>query len=200
VRSLVFFILISFPLCCLGQLTDAEIYDLKGGRVKNDTSYVYWLPYESGKRYLLVQASNSKMSHRDELSADFKMKTGESICAAREGIIIDFRSNSDKGGLQEENLADGNFVKVQHADGSIAKYWHLQKNGVEVKVGDKVQKGQVIGKSGNTGYTAFPHLHFQVIDKSGKQILTRFQTKKGIKYLRPGKWYRCVHVEQSNEY
>jgi len=194
-KAFALFVLVSFPLSCFCQLTDEQIYDLKGGRAPKDTSYVYWLPYESGKRYLLVQASNSKMSHRDELSADFKMKNGEAICAARDGVIIALRSDSDKGGLHEENLADGNFIKVQHNDGSIAKYWHLQKDGVEVKVGDKVEKGQVIGKSGNTGYTAFPHLHFQIVDKSGKQILPRFYTKKGIKYLRPGKWYRCIHVE-----
>src|SRR6188768_3782327 len=113
-RFFLSFFLVSSSFFCFSQLTDDQIHDLKGGRVKEDTSYVYWLPYASGKRYLLVQASNSTMSHKNELSADFKMKTGEVICAAREGIIIDFRSDSDRGGLHEENLADGNFVKVQH--------------------------------------------------------------------------------------
>jgi len=159
-RYLIFFILLSFSLPCLSQLTDDQIHDLKYGRVQQDTSYIYWLPYQSGKRYLLVQASNSAMSHKDELSADFKMKTGEVICAAREGLVVDSRSDSDKGGLKEENLGDGNYVKIQHDNGSIAKYWHLQKNGVLVKIGDRVQKGQAIGKSGNTGYTAFPSFTF----------------------------------------
>ena len=133
------------------------------------------------------------MSHKDELSLDFKMKNGSKICASREGIVIDARSDSYKGGLKEENLADGNYIMVRHIDGSVSKYWHLEKNGVYVKVGDYVKKGQIIGASGNTGYTAFPHLHFQVNDHSGKQILTRFHSTKGDIYLRPGKWYRCVH-------
>ncbi len=47
-------------------------------------------------------------------------------------------------------------------DGSIAYYWHLQKDGVLVNIGDTVQTGQWIGLSGNTGYSAFPHLHFEV--------------------------------------
>jgi murein DD-endopeptidase MepM/ murein hydrolase activator NlpD len=168
--------------------------DLKTGRRKEDTSYVYWLPYAENKRFLLIQASNSKMSHRDELSLDFKMKKGSKICAAREGVVIEARGDSDKGGLKEENLHDGNYIIIRHPDGSIAKYWHLEKDGVFVKVGDTVQKGQPIGASGNTGYTAFPHLHFQINDKTGRQILTRFYTRRGIKYLRPGNWYKCVRL------
>lgn len=36
-------------------------------------------------------------------------------------------------------------------------------------------------------------LHFQINDATGRQILTRFYTRKGILYLRPGNWYKCVH-------
>jgi murein DD-endopeptidase MepM/ murein hydrolase activator NlpD len=172
------------------QLTDREIYDLKGGRVANDTSYVYWLPYESGKSYWFVQGANSKMSHRNELSYDFKMKEGSKICAARGGIVVSVRGDSNKGGLKQENLGDGNYIIIQHNDDSRAHYWHLQTDGIAVKEGDTVLKGQLIGFSGNTGYSAFPHLHFQVRDAQNREILVRFQTKKGIKYLRPAKWYK----------
>ncbi|HEY8896784.1 MAG TPA: M23 family metallopeptidase [Niastella sp.] len=175
------------------QLSDREIYDAKGGRIKNDTSYVYWLPYMPGKKFFLAQAANSHMSHKDELSLDFKMKKGSQICAAREGVVIEVKKDSDKGGLKDEYLSQGNHIIIQHNDGSIAQYWHLEKDGAYVNVGDTIQKGQLIGLSGNTGYTAFPHLHFQVKDKTGKQILTRFVTRKGIIYLRPAKWYKCCH-------
>lgn len=182
-----------FPLIGFSQLSDREILDLKRNSIKEDTSYVYWLPYESGKKYLLVQAANSKLSHKNELSADFKMKIGTSICAARAGLVIDVKTNSDVGGLKTENISDGNFIIIQHQDGSIAKYWHLSVNGTLVSLGDNVKKGQVIAKSGNTGYSAFPHLHFQITDRYGKQLLPRFYTRKGIKYLKPGKWYTAVH-------
>lgn len=79
-------------------MSDREILDLKRNHLKEDTSYVYRLPYELGKKFLLVQASNSKLSHKNELSADFKMKIGTSICAARDGLVIDLKSNSDVGG------------------------------------------------------------------------------------------------------
>jgi len=192
-KLLISFTFLLFCQSSLAQLSDSEVMDLKSGRKKDDTSYVYWLPYEESRSFLLIQASNSKMSHKAELSLDFKMKKSSKICAAREGIVTEARGDSDKGGLKEENLADGNYIIIRHMDGSIAKYWHLEKDGVFVQVGDTVQKGQLIGSSGNTGYTAFPHLHFQINDATGRQILTRFYTRRGIKYLRPGNWYKCVH-------
>ena len=182
----------SFYLHAAAQLNDTEIRNLKGGRIKNDTSYVYYLPYKKGNSYLFIQGANSKMSHQNELSFDFKMKKGSAICAARDGVVIATKSDSKTGGMKAEYLDDGNHIIVQHEDGSVAQYWHLQQNGVLVQVGDKVQKGQQIGLSGNTGYTAFPHLHFQVIDAAGREILLRFQTKKGIIYLKPGHWYKGV--------
>lgn len=182
-------------LVCLSssaQLTDQEIYDRKGGRLLNDTSYIYSLPYLKGTRHLFIQGANSKYSHQNELSYDFKMKQGSMIAAARPGIVIETKSDSKTGGLKPENLADGNHIIIQHSDGSIAKYWHLQFEGVLVNKGDTVQQGQAIGLSGNTGYSAFPHLHFQVFDKNNKNILVRFQTKHGVKYIRPGRSYKSV--------
>lgn len=182
-------------LVCLSssaQLTDQEIYDRKGGRLLNDTSYIYSLPYLKGTRHLFIQGANSKYSHQNELSYDFKMKQGSTISAARPGTVIETKSDSKTGGLKPENLADGNHIIIQHSDGSIAKYWHLQFEGVLVNKGDTVQQGQAIGLSGNTGYSAFPHLHFQVFDKNNKNILVRFQTKHGVKYIRPGRSYKSV--------
>ena len=187
------------PLFCQQTINDYSIRDLKGGQYKKDSSYVYWLPFKKGKRYLLIQGYDSKMSHQDELALDFKMKPGSKITAAREGKVIAFREDSDKGGLKDEYLSEGNYIIIQHKDGTQANYWHLKKNGVLVNLGDSVTKGQLIGLSGNTGYTAFPHLHFEVVPgnsnngyKNFNQLATRFQTKKGIRYLRPGKYYRSV--------
>lgn len=193
-KVLLIVIFLGSAFSLFAQLPDSGVRDAKSGRIINDTSYVYQLPWENGKRHLLIQAANSRMSHRNELSLDFKMKTGTRIFAAREGTVVEVKADSDKGGLQEEMLSQGNHIIILHADGSRAKYWHLQKEGVFVKAGDTVTKGQLIGASGNTGYTAFAHLHFQVVDRNGRQLLTRFYTRKGIIYLRPGKWYRSINT------
>jgi murein DD-endopeptidase MepM/ murein hydrolase activator NlpD len=175
--------------------TNYSIRDLKEGKFKSDSSYVYALPFEKGKKVFLIQAYDSKMSHKNELALDFKVKKGTRVCAARDGVVSSLRKDSDKGGLKQENLSDGNYIIIQHSDGSSGMYWHLQEDGVLVNVGDTVKKGQVIGLSGNTGYSAFPHLHFEVqgYDAGGnyKQLPTRFETNKGISYLRPAKFYRA---------
>ena len=169
--------------------SDYSIRELKNGSFANDNTYIYSLPFQKGKKVYLVQAYDSKFSHKGENALDFKVKEGTAICAAREGTVIAARSDSDKGGLKPEHLSDGNFISIQHSDGSVAHYWHLKKDGVLVAAGDTVTKGQMIGYSGNTGYSAFPHLHFEVV-QNGKQVPTRFSTKKGVKYLRPSKFYR----------
>src|SRR5688500_7724980 len=115
-----------FNLCfasAIAQLSDQDIRGLKSGSIKDDSTYVYWLPYEKGESYLLVQAANSKMSHKNELAYDFKMKKGSKICAARGGIVMDARSNSNKGGLKPGNLSDGNYIIILHEDDSKAYYW-----------------------------------------------------------------------------
>lgn len=182
-----------FTANCFSQ-RQYSVEDLKAGRFTNDSSYIYTLPFEKGKKVFLIQAYDSKMSHKGEFALDFKVKEKTKICAARDGIVIASRKDSDKGGLKPEHLSDGNYISIQHVDGSVAHYWHLQKEGVFVKTGDTVKARQWIGYSGNTGYSAFPHLHFEVqgYDASGnyQQIPTRFYTKKGVIYLRPGKFYR----------
>jgi murein DD-endopeptidase MepM/ murein hydrolase activator NlpD len=188
----ILFIIYIISLTASAQLTDKEIHNLKGGKVKPDNSYVYHLPFANGSKFLLIQAYNSKMSHKNELSLDFKMKKGSKICAAREGVVTATKEDSDVGGLKDEYYNKGNHIIIEHSDGSIAMYWHLQKDGVLVNIGDTIAKGQLIGYSGNTGYTAFPHLHFQVQNKNGGDIATRFITKKGIMYLRPGKQHKAV--------
>lgn len=174
------------------QLTYTDIRNLKGGHIKLDTSYIYRLPFSSGSKFLLIQAYNSKMSHKNELSLDFKMKKGSKICAARPGVVVSVKEDSNVGGLKDEYLSQGNHIIIQHDDSSEAMYWHLQKDGVLVNMGDTVSKGQHIGYSGNTGFTAFAHLHFQVQNKDGNDIATRFHTRKGTIYLRPAKWYKCI--------
>ena len=175
------------------QLSDKEIRDLKSGRTVDDSSHVYTLPWAKGKTYMFIQGSNTSFSHKGELAYDFKLKEGSPVHAARGGMVTAVRNDSEEGGLKKENLADGNYIFILHNDGSTAQYWHFKLGGVLVKEGEKIEQGQLIGYSGNTGYSAFPHLHFQVTDANGKEILVRFATVKGDSYLRPGKMYKRRH-------
>ncbi len=171
----------------------SQVRKLQKGIVKEDTSFVYSLPFEKKIKHRLVQGYFSRFSHKERAALDFKMKIGTPVCAARDGVIVRVKEDGDKGGWNKKYRPYGNVIVVQHADGSRAGYWHLQYNGVLVNAGDTVRQGQIIGLNGKTGYTLFPHLHFIVWRSNNnqwQQIPTRFQTSKGILYLRPYKFYK----------
>jgi hypothetical protein len=170
---------------------------LRKGIIRDDTSYVYALPFEDHTSHLLVQGYFGLFTHKERAALDFKMKRGTKILAARDGVVIRLKEDGSHGAANRKYRNEGNYVIIQHPDSSRSGYWHLQKDGVLVNIGDHVQKGQLIALSGKTGYTAFPHLHFLVwgFDNKGRwqQIATRFQTSKGIKYLKAINRYRSVN-------
>ena len=75
---------------------------------------------------------------------------------------MDIKEDSDKVGYSQEFAKHGNFVAIEHRDGTFATYYHLKKDGVLVRIGESVDRGDQLGYSGNTGYSSGPHLHFQV--------------------------------------
>jgi murein DD-endopeptidase MepM/ murein hydrolase activator NlpD len=80
---------------------------------------------------------------------DFRVKSGTAVVAAANGTVV----SSGWGG------AYGNRIEVDHGNGYITTYSHLSK--IVIKDG-KVAAGQEIGKSGSSGNTTGPHLHFEV--------------------------------------
>lgn len=174
--------------------------DLQKGRGTDSTSFVYELPYKTGSSHLVVQGYYSAYSHKNRAAIDFKMKKGTKITAARSGIVVRLKEDSNEGGLNKKYRQSANLLVIQHDDGTRAGYWHLQQNGVLLNLGDTVKQGQVIALSGKTGYAALPHLHFLVwTNKNGQwqQVPTRFQTATGNKYLRPFKSYKNKEQPQA---
>ena len=188
------FITILFTSCVASKDPQrTSIRNLQKGKIADDTSYVYALPYQKGKTHLVIQGYYTSFSHKNRVAIDFKMKRGTKITAARDGVVVRLKEDGDRGGLKREYRQYGNYVVLQHEDGTRAGYWHLQKNGVLVNLGDTVKQGQPIGLSGKTGYSALPHLHFIVWTNNNgqwQQIPTRFDAKKKPRYLRPFHWYR----------
>jgi murein DD-endopeptidase MepM/ murein hydrolase activator NlpD len=192
-----FLFIISLVILC-GCVSTKDPYkryvrNLQKGKIKEDTSYVYQLPYEEGKTYTMLQGYFSPFSHKNRAALDFKLKRGTKICAARGGIVIRVKEDGDRGGWNRKYRPYGNNIVIEHPDGSRAGYWHLQKDGALVNVGDTVSAGQVIALSGKTGYAALPHLHFLVwTSRNGnwQAVPTRFRTSNGVKYLRPLRKYR----------
>jgi murein DD-endopeptidase MepM/ murein hydrolase activator NlpD len=81
---------------------------------------------------------------------DFHAGSGTPVAAANDGVVI----------IAQGMFYEGNLVVVDHGQGFSTLYMHLSK--IEVKVGDRVHKGQRLGLSGATGRVTGPHLHLGV--------------------------------------
>lgn len=122
----------------------------------------YILPFKSGTEHEVVVSTGHyrKSNHGVGLYAlDFIMPIGTPIVAARAGHVVALREQFHDGNGQDLHE---NFVFIQHDDGTIARYIHLTHDGVLVEMGEQVNAGQLIAKSGDTGQTGGHHLHFDV--------------------------------------
>jgi len=131
---------------------------------EHDTEALYHLPYESGKSHRVTQGYNGRLTHQgqEQYAVDFDMREGTPVCAARDGVVVDVKESSKKGGPRKSYRGLSNHVSIAHADGTIGEYHHLQHNSVIVEIGQRVPAGTVIALSGNTGYSTRPHLHLGV--------------------------------------
>ena len=86
---------------------------------------------------------------------DFGAACGAPAKAAKSGTVV----------AVEYHHASGNRVKIDHGNGVITGYYHLQ--GFNTSVGAKVSQGDVIGYVGSTGRSTGCHLHFAKMDEAG---------------------------------
>lgn len=75
----------------------------------------------------------------------------------------------------------GNWVKIQHDDGTVAIYGHFNNSQPMVSVGQRVEAGEAIGKLGSTGNSTGPHLHFELRGKNGVGYLDPFSYFTNLK-------------------
>ena len=122
----------------------------------------YILPFEPGNARLVWRTtSHFNPGNRGVglYAIDFEMPIGTPVIAARAGKVVAVQGRFKDG--NDRDLEE-NFVMIQHADNTVARYIHLKLGGALVAVGDEVKQGQRIALSGNTGQTGGPHLHFDV--------------------------------------
>lgn len=111
---------------------------------------------------------------------------GADVLAVADGTIVGVRDGEvehrpltaqpEPESLTTEGLF-GNYVVIDIGSHAFAGYAHLARGSVRVKLGDHVHKGQVIGRLGQSGNSAAPHLHFQLADAP------TFEGSEGIPYV-----------------
>ena len=164
----------------------------------HDDTYKYRLPYKLNTSKMVSQSFNGTFSHygNSQYAVDFAMKIGTRIYAARSGVVVNIKNDGSKHG-GKKYIREANFIIIRHSDGTYAKYAHLKKGAVKVKIGEKIKRGDFIGLSGNTGFTNGPHLHFIVFKgktyNSRESIPIKFISSQGVIY-KPirGRRYKAV--------
>lgn len=164
----------------------------------SDPDYVYALPYATGESYRVLQGFGAEFSHTglEYFAVDFDMTEGTPVHAARGGRVARIVEHNDRGCWEDGCGKFANYIVVLHDDGTTGEYYHLRRDGALVEPGERIERGQKIGLSGNTGHTTMPHLHFAVYRATEwgrtQSLAIRFETSEGVvDRIRSGRRYRA---------
>lgn len=156
--------------------------------------FVYAVPFGGTARRALIQGFGGSETHLGSMrySLDFAMPQHTPVLAAREGTVLYVQDGFTRGGADPRLLERANLVVIAHGDGTMASYGHLAP-GIAVRVGQRVAEGQLLGRSGQTGFAGQPHLHFHVgvrmLGEPGRTIPIRLRDRDGVVLeLSEGTW------------
>ena len=96
--------------------------------------------------------------------------TFDYVVAHSDGEVVAVVSHIDYNTSKSGKRTYGNYVKIRHDNGMYTLYAHMKYGSVEVKVGQRVTKGQTLGYMGNTGYSFGAHLHFELRNENDQYI------------------------------
>ncbi|MES2023607.1 MAG: peptidoglycan DD-metalloendopeptidase family protein [Patescibacteria group bacterium] len=112
---------------------------------------------EAGKRLYATGSHNG---------VDFRASVGTPVKAMADGIV----SGTGDTDIQCPGVSFGRFVLIKYNNGLASTYGHLSL--IKVSIGQKVARGEVVGYSGNTGYSTGPHLHVSVYARDAVDLKT----------------------------
>lgn len=123
---------------------------------------IYLLPFAPGARYPVSQGncSTGADGHQgsERYAYDFDLPIGTEVLAMRSGTVVHTEAAHHDGEIASKGF--DNYVVIRHSDGTHGLYAHLTHDGALCEVGQHVEQGQAIARSGNTGNTNnWPHLH-----------------------------------------
>lgn len=125
--------------------------------------------YETGGLYLFPVPDGDEITQEyseQHKAWDIAAVTGSAVVAAEEGTVTYVQiwdGSYDTTGM----ISYGHMIRIEHPDGNTTPYAHLSE--INVQQGEKVVRGQRIGRVGSTGNSTGPHLHFEVMSETGKK-------------------------------
>jgi murein DD-endopeptidase MepM/ murein hydrolase activator NlpD len=128
----------------------------------------------------IVAVDDSGRTHRGDVTKNENYFCfGREIYAPADGMVVEaidgVRDNTP--GSMNTYCLVGNCVVIEHRTNEFSVLAHFQRGSVAVKAGDRVQRGQLLGKCGNSGNSSEPHLHYHLQDSA------IFQDAFGIKCM-----------------
>jgi len=138
--------------------------------------------YETGGLYLFPVPDGDEITQEyseQHKAWDIAAVTGSAVVAAEEGTVTYVQiwdGSYDTTGM----MSYGHMIQIEHPDGNTTLYAHLSE--INVQQGEKVVRGQRIGRVGSTGNATGPHLHFEVITSEGKADPAEYL------WTMPGEW------------
>jgi len=144
-------------------------------RTDPKSRYHYRLPFGEGP-FLVTQAFRGRASHQDphnRFAVDFAMPVGTPILSARAGVVMEAMGDYFWAGDNLDYYGPrSNLVRILHDDGTMALYAHIQRGSLAVAEGQRVAAGDMLARSGNTGYSSGPHLHFCILVNIGMEVVS----------------------------
>lgn len=133
-------------------------------------------PFAAGQAFLVSQEFGGSKTHEgadNRFAVDIAMPIGTDVLAVREGVVMDVEDDFNRGGTDPEKyLHKANNVRLLHDDGTMSVYAHLDLASTQVRPGARVRAGQPLARSGNTGFSTGPHLHFVIQQNTGMELIS----------------------------
>jgi murein DD-endopeptidase MepM/ murein hydrolase activator NlpD len=149
-----------------GNRTSTEHTSLAANPTPTESNPLNGFMYPFNHYRPMSQAYNGT-THRGRMSyaVDLAAGIGTPVFAMRSGTVVGIEDRFPDTGGGRENISKFNYVWIEHDGGYRSAYLHLKQGftgSINIKVGDRVRGGQLIGFSGNSGWSSGPHLHVEV--------------------------------------
>jgi len=150
--------------------------------------------------FLIVDESGKTYRGEGKKNEDYPA-FGRKILVPADGVVTEvIRGVRDNvPGSMNPYSALGNAVVIQHREHEVSVLAHLKQGAIEVKAGDRVKRGQLLGLCGNSGNSSEPHLHYHLqntpIVQDGTGIKCFFQDVLLTREGKTEKIKRCSPVK-----
>ncbi len=129
----------------------------------HDGEYTHKGDWKHAWDFVIVNDKQLQYKNEGDFHEDYYC-FNKAVTAPADGVVVQVVNNIPDNPIGDVNTLDnwGNTVVIKHNDYLFSKLCHLRENSVEVKEGQRVKFGTIVGKCGNSGRSPYPHLHFQL--------------------------------------